>query len=147
MDRQPLTPTQGTSVRERTTHVLNAYVLPIGWLVIMTGMFWAWDRSLYHKLFYIFLAVPTLLALALQPGPLKALVRNPMFLAFVAFSAYILLSVSWAVDGEDFGSLFKRPLYIAMVLLSAGLIALKMPARLAQITRLAALIATAAAGL
>jgi O-antigen ligase len=147
MDRQPLTQTQSTSLRERTAHVLNAHVLPIGWLVIMTGMFWAWDRSLYHKLFYIFLAVPTLLALALQPGPFKALVKNPMFLAFAAFSAYILLSVSWAADGEDFGSLFKRPLYIAMVLLSAGLIALKVPARLAQLTHWGALIATSAAAL
>jgi len=147
MHRQPLAPPQSASVRERAAHALNAYVLPIGWLVIMTGMFWAWDRSLYHKLFYLFLAVPTLLALVLQPGPFKSLIRNPMFLAFVAFSAYILLSVSWAVDGEDFGSLFKRPLYIAMVLLSAGLIALNIPARLAQITRLAALIATAAGGL
>jgi len=135
------------SLRARTAHVLNGYILPFGWLVIMTGMFWAWERPLYHKFFYIFLAAPTLIAVALQPQLLKRLASNPMFLAFAAFSAYIMLTVSWASESEDFGSLFKRPLYIAMVLLSAGIIAIEHPQRMPQVSRVAAVIATAAAAL
>ncbi len=50
---------------------INSYVLPLGWLVMLTGMFWAGERSLYHKLFYILLAAPTLVALLLQPRMLK----------------------------------------------------------------------------
>lgn len=132
---------------QRLGNMINSYVLPIGWLVILTGMFWVGERAMYHKLFYIFLAFPTLLALILQPRLLKPLTSNPLFLAFLAFSAYTLLSIAWSDTENSTGSLVKRPLYIAMLLLSAGIIALRSPAQLEKCTRLAAIFAALAAGL
>ncbi|MFE2008511.1 O-antigen ligase family protein [Pseudomonas guariconensis] len=126
---------------------INTYLLPIGWLVTLTGIFWIWDRSLYHKLFYIFLAVPTLLALMLQPRLLAPLTKNPLFIAFLVFSGYTLLSITWANAETSAGGLLKRPLYIAMLLFSAGIIALRCPEYLKQGTRLAAIFAALAAGL
>jgi len=133
------------TINDRVSRVLNHYLLPIGWLVIMTGMFWAWERSLYHKFFYLFLAAPTLVALAMQPALLRRLLVNPLFAAFLAFSVYMMISVAWAEPESDFGSLIKRPLYIAMLLFAAGIIALKTPERMAQLTRVAGMIAALAA--
>jgi len=132
---------------QRVGTLINTYVLPIGWLVTLTGIFWVWDRSLYHKLFYIFLAVPTLLALMLQPRLLATLTKNPLFIAFLVFSGYILLTISWADAETSAGGLLKRPLYIAMLLFSAGIIALRSPEHLKQGTYLAAIFAALAAGL
>ncbi|WP_337157549.1 O-antigen ligase family protein [Pseudomonas putida] len=132
---------------QRLGALINAYILPIGWLVTLTGIFWVWDRSLYHKLFYIFLAVPTLLTLMLQPRLLAPLTNNPLFIAFLVFSGYTLLTVTWADAETSAGGLLKRPLYIAMLLFSAGIIALRCPEYLKQGTRLAAIFAVLAAGL
>lgn len=132
---------------QRLVTLINSYLLPLGWLVILTGMFWVWDRALYHKLYYIFLAFPTLLALMLQPRLLKSLGTHPLFIAFLAFSAYILLSITWSDPVNASGSLVKRPLYLAMLLLSAGIICLRSPALLEQCTRLSALFAALVAGL
>jgi len=119
----------------------------LGWLVMLTGMFWAGERSLYHKLFYILLAAPTLVALLLQPGMLKRLMSNPLFIAFLVFCAYTMLSIAWSDSENATGSLLKRPLYIAMLLLSAGVMSLQAPAHLQQSVRLAAIIVAVAAAI
>ena len=124
---------------------INSYVLPFGWLVMLTGMFWAGERSLYHKLFYILLAAPTLVALLLQPRMFKTLMNNPLIIAFVVFCAYIMLSIAWSDTENATVSLLKRPLYIAMLLLSAGLISLHAPAHLQQCVRIAAKVVALAA--
>lgn len=125
--------------------VLN-YLLPLGWFFVLTGMFWAWDRTHYHKMFYIFLAVPTLGVLIAQRKWLKTLVCNPLFLVFLTFSAYTLLSITWSDTENSVGSLLKRPLYIAMLLFAAGIISLNSPGQLERCTRLAAIFAALAAG-
>lgn len=135
------------STPQRLGNLIIGYLLPLGWLVTLTGMFWAWERPHYHKSFYIFLAFPTLLALILRPRLLKPLTSNPLFIAFLTFSAYTMLSLAWSDTENSVGSLLKRPLYIAMLMFAAGLIALRTPERLGQLTRLAAIIAAVAAGL
>ncbi|MFJ4343870.1 O-antigen ligase family protein [Pseudomonas sp. NPDC089401] len=132
---------------QRCASWINGYLLPVGWMVILTGMFWAWDRTLYHKLYYFFVAAPTLIVLLMQPRQLKALVANPLFIAFLVFSGYTLASIAWSDTGNSVGSLVKRPLYIAMLLFSAGIIALRSPSQLLQCTYLAAVFAALAAGL
>ncbi|WP_449431692.1 O-antigen ligase family protein [Pseudomonas putida] len=132
---------------QRLGNLINRYLLPLGWLVILTGMFWAWDRALYHRLYYLFLAFPTLLALLLQPQLLKRLCANPLFIAFLAFCAYTIVSIAWSDSASSAGSLAKRPLYTAMLMLAAGIIALRSPAHLEQCTRLAATVAALTAGL
>ncbi|WDY56671.1 O-antigen ligase family protein [Pseudomonas sp. PSKL.D1] len=135
------------SPSRQVARVINSYILPLGWLVILTGMFWAWDRTLYHKLFYVLLAAPTLVALLLQPRMLKDLANNPLFMAFLVFSAYTMLTIAWSDTENSVGSLLKRPLYITMLLLSAGIIALHASVTLTQCVRLAALVAATAAGI
>lgn len=132
--------------RQRAVQAFNAYILPAGWALFLTGMFWAWDRTLYHKLFYLFVAAPTLIALVLQPKHCKTLVCNPLFAAFALFSAYMMLTLNWTEGGDDFGSLIKRPLYVAMLLGAAGLIALNRPETLMRSTWTAGLVAALAAG-
>lgn len=135
------------SPAQRWGRKINSYLLPLGWLVMLTGMFWAGERSLYHKLFYILLAAPTLVALLLQPGMVKRLINNPLFIAFLVFCAYTMLSIAWSDSENATGSLLKRPLYIAMLLLSAGVISLQAPAHLQQCVRLAATVVALAAAI
>lgn len=132
---------------QRLGNLLESYLLPLGWIVLLTGMFWIGERSLYHKLYYIFLAAPTLLILILRPRSLRSLCRNPLMIAFLAFSAYTLLSIAWSDTENSTSSLIKRPVYIAMLMFSAGIIALRSPATLEQCTRLAAMVAAVAAGI
>jgi O-antigen ligase len=135
------------SLSKRTSNWLICYGLPMGWLALLTGMFWIGDRALYHKLFYATLALPTLIALALQPGLLKSLIRQPLIQLFLLFSAYILLSVLWADTKETPLSSIKRPLYLLMLIFAASMISLKHPGRLERVTELSAIIAIVAAGL
>ncbi|MFV3381868.1 O-antigen ligase family protein [Pseudomonas sp. NY15354] len=132
---------------QRLGSLINTYVLPVGWLLTLTGIFWVWDRSLYHKLFYICLALPTLLAVLLQPRLFARIGNNPLFISFLLFSGYTLLSIAWADAESSIGGLIKRPLYIAMLFFSAGIIAVHNPDRLKQCTWFAAIIAAIAAAL
>lgn len=132
---------------KQTSDWLITYCLPIGWLALLTGMFWIGDRPHYHKLFYATLALPTLLAVALQPSQLKRLLRQPLIQLFLLFSAYILMSVLWAGTEETPLDSIKRPLYLLMLLFAASLITIKHPGKLERVTEIAALIAIIAAGL
>ncbi|MCO3321248.1 O-antigen ligase family protein [Pseudomonas aeruginosa] len=136
---------QLTALRHNASHVLSHWILPLGWLALLTGMFWVGDRSDYHRLFYILLAAPTLLLVLLQPRLLRPLTRSPLLIAILLFSAYMMLSLLWSAPENSAGSLFKRPLYIVLLLFCAGILALQAPERLRALTWLAALGATLAA--
>ncbi len=124
---------------------LILYWLPIGWLALLSGMFWVGDRASYHKLYYLTLAAPTLIALLLEPQLLKQLLSFPLIKLFLLFSAYILISVQWSGTEETSLTMSKRPLYILMLLFAAMLITLKSPGRLERMTRLAAIFAVVCA--
>lgn len=101
--------TRLTRLRHDTSRILSHWILPLGWLALLTGMFWVGDRSDYHRLFYILLAAPTLLYVILQPRLLRPLMGSPLFIAFLAFSSYMMLSLSWSAPENSTGSLLKRP--------------------------------------
>ncbi|MFZ3184860.1 MAG: O-antigen ligase family protein [Pseudomonas sp.] len=132
---------------QQVSNWLICYCLPFGWLALLTGMFWIGERPHYHKLFYATLALPTLIAVALQPGLLKQLLQQPLIKVFLLFSAYIMLSVLWAGTDETPFSMIKRPLYLLMLLFAACLISLKHPGKLERMTQIAAVIAVLCAGL
>ncbi|APB67889.1 TPA: O-antigen ligase family protein [Pseudomonas aeruginosa] len=131
--------TRLTRLRHDTSRILSHWILPLGWLALLTGMFWVGDRSDYHRLFYILLAAPTLLYVILQPRLLRPLTGSPLFIAFLAFSSYMMLSLSWSAPENSTGSLLKRPLYIALLFFCAAILALEAPLRLKTATWLAAL--------
>ena len=132
---------------QQVSNWLICYCLPFGWLALLTGMFWIGERPYYHKLFYATLALPTLVAVALQPSQLKLLFQQPLIRLFLLFSAYIMLSVLWAGTDETPLSMIKRPLYLLMLLFAACLISLKQPSKLERMTQLAGVIAVLCAGL
>lgn len=101
--------TRLSRLRHDTSRILSHWILPLGWLALLTGMFWVGDRSDYHRLFYILLAAPTLLYVILQPRLLRPLTGSPLFIAFLAFSSYMMLSLSWSTPENSTGSLLKRP--------------------------------------
>jgi O-antigen ligase len=104
-------------------------------------MFWLWDRNLYHRVFYLFLAFPSLLALVLRPGLLLPMIRQPIFIAFALFTVYMMVTLAWSETATDTALLLKRPFYIALLLLGAGLIALNDARKLEQVLHIAGLVA------
>ena len=103
----------------RVSDWLISYCLPVGWFVLLTGMFWVGDRSRYHKLYYAFVFFPTVLALVLYPHRLKKLMSCPLVLLFCLFAFYTMLSVLWSGTGESFFSMHS--VYILCLLFAASL--------------------------
>lgn len=132
------------SPRYRVAHFLQEYLVPLGWLVILTSMFIAGDRGRVHQLFYVFLALPTFILIALRPALLKVLVNNPLFKAFVVFSVYTIISVGWSSTDDSALSLSRRPLYLALLFFCAGIVAMWSTERLNGLTRIAAIVAAVA---
>ncbi|MGH8435391.1 MAG: O-antigen ligase family protein [Pseudomonas sp.] len=91
--------------------------------MLLTGLFWVTDGSLYTKLYYALMAAPALIALIMAPRNLLMILREPMVLALLAFCAWVLLSLTWTQTNHDLGGLAKRPLYVFMLFASCALIA------------------------
>lgn len=121
-------------IGQRVDRVVLARVLPAGFFALLTGMFWIGERSDYHRLFYLFVAAPTLLALALEPRRVLQLANNGLSRAFMAFAAYTLISYLWSDVHHP--SLLKYPFYIFILFCSVTLIALERPGTLARVVRL-----------
>lgn len=130
------------AARIHSAQWLVNYMLPVGWMAMLTGLFWIGDRSLYHKLYYVLIAAPTAASVLLYPKSIKELIRHPLFLAFAVFSAYMMLTLLWSPTDESVTSLLKRPLYVGLLMLSVGLMACQCQMRLLRATYASALIAT-----
>lgn len=133
------------SPRHRAANFCEQYLIPLGWLVVLTSMFIAGDRNRVHQLFYVFLALPTFALLTLRPDKIKILANNTLFKVFVVFSIYTIVSVAWSSTDESALSLSRRPLYLALLFFSAGLIASSSPGRLEKLTWISGVVAALAA--
>jgi O-antigen ligase len=132
--------TQIDSWTQRTHAFICNWLLPLGFVVLLIGLAVLPERSLYHKLFYALVAMPTLLALVLRPSASRALWLDPVIITFLMFSTWALISFSWSDTDLSFGSLFKRPLYILMLFAACALMAQQPTQRLTHSTVLAALL-------
>ncbi|MFC4859991.1 O-antigen ligase family protein [Pseudomonas sp. MAHUQ-62] len=103
--------------------IINRWLV-LGYLALLTGLFWLPNGSLYTKVFYGMVAVPALLALIHRPRKLGTLAREPMLIAFLLFAAWLLLSLSWSGTDVEPGGLSKRPLYVFMLFACCALMAL-----------------------
>ncbi len=119
--------------------------MPVGWLALLTGLFWIGDRSLYHKLYYALLAAPALAIVLLHPSRAAPVCRHPLVFTYILFASYICLSIVWSNSETKALSLLKRPLYVLVLLLSAGLLASGRSQILIRALKAAALIATISA--
>ena len=123
-----------------TSEFIGEWILPIGYFCLLTGLTWLDDRSQYHKLFYALVAAPALIAMVMQPKQLVSPLRDPITLAFIAFSAWALLSISWSDTDESVASLSKRPLYILMLFMACAFMAQRNCSRLLKVVCLASLV-------
>ena len=119
--------------------------LALGYLVLLTGLFWVANGSLFTKFYYGLIATPALFALIVAPHNLRPILREPMVLAFLVFSAWLLLSLSWTRADDGLGGLAKRPLYVFMMFAACALIACKDEQLLLKTLRIGAMLATLAA--
>ncbi|MCY1396924.1 hypothetical protein D9M71_119090 [compost metagenome] len=128
----------------RTQFVVRRWLV-LGYLALLTGMFWLPNGSLYTKVFYGMTAFPALLALVQNPARLACLVREPLLLAFFALSAWLLLSLTWSGTDDEPAGLAKHPLYVFMLFASCALIALEDRELLLKVLRVGATLAALAA--
>lgn len=126
-------------------NLIVRYWLVLGYLVLLTGLFWVANGSLFTKFYYGLVATPALLALLVAPRNLWPILREPMILVFLAFSAWLLLSLSWTRADDGLGGLAKRPLYVFMMFAACALIAYKDQQLLLKTLRIGALLAALAA--
>ncbi|WP_211163267.1 O-antigen ligase family protein [Aromatoleum diolicum] len=110
---------RGFKLRTRLAGWLEAYILPLGLFVLLTGMFWSGDRALYHRLFYALVAFPAFIAAIVRPTLLRDLADSVIGLPFLVFSAFTLLSIFWSDSDDGVDSLIKRPLYVALLFVAA----------------------------
>jgi O-antigen ligase/tRNA A-37 threonylcarbamoyl transferase component Bud32 len=89
------------------------WILPIGFLLLVIGMFFLPERGIHQKLYYGLFSIPTLLALCLRPSEWKPLWREPIIVFYVAFAGFAILSLTWSDTGEI--SRIKRPLHLFML--------------------------------
>ena len=111
--------TYGTN---RVFDFLVLWILPIGLLLLLSSLFFVNNRNVMHRGFYIFFALPALLLLCLRPRELKALLREPLVLAFTAFCAWAMITVLWSPEPTGDSNLFKIPLQTFMLFAGCGLL-------------------------
>jgi O-antigen ligase len=117
----------------------------LGLLTLLTGMFWVANGSLYTKLFYALIAAPALIGLVIRPRRLGMLLREPIILAFILFSSWLLATLAWTQSDTSAGSLVKRPIYVFMMFAAVAMLAIKDKPLLLHLLRIAGALAAIAA--
>ncbi|WP_312140978.1 O-antigen ligase family protein [Stutzerimonas nitrititolerans] len=137
--------TNSTKILDYAHAFIVRRLLPIGVIVLLTGLFWAKDGSQYTKFYYGLLAAPALLAALFRYRELRAIAAEPMVRTYLLLFAWIALSLTWSTTDNDNGSLLKRPLYVLMLLVAFTLVALHDSKLLMQSLRIGAGIGALAA--
>lgn len=101
---------------------LVLWILPIGLLLLLSALFFVSNRNVLHRIVYILFAVPTLFMLFIRPREFKELLREPLAIAFLVFSAWALTSLLWSPEPTTDTDLFKRPLNTFMLFGGCGLL-------------------------
>ncbi len=106
----------------RTFDFLCLRVLPLGYLMLLCGMFFLSGRSGLTSVYLALFGIPTLLLLCIRPREIKALLGEPLIIAFMAFSLWACLSLSWSPpEHPDYG-MMKIPLQTLMLFAGCALL-------------------------
>ncbi|OLS61068.1 bifunctional O-antigen ligase/aminoglycoside phosphotransferase family protein [Pseudomonas putida] len=124
----------------RLFDLICLWILPIGYFLLLSALFYLPDRSFHHKLFYALFSIPTLLALLLRPREVAALAREPIVVLFVLFALYAVASLAWSPTTDSTSSLIKRPLHTLMLFAGTCLLLRHRPELLKGIFLAAALV-------
>lgn len=106
----------------RVFDFLVLWILPVGLLLLLSALFFVGNRNVLHRIVYILFSVPTLFLLCMRPRELRDLLREPLAIAFLAFSAWALASLLWSPEPSSDTDLFKRPLNTFMLFGGCGLL-------------------------
>ena len=124
---------------------INQRWLVLGYVVLLTGLFWLPSGGLHTKLYYALIAFPALVGLLINPRQLWVIVREPIILTFIAFSIWIFIGLCWTESDHSLAKLAKRPLYVFLFIAGCALIAYKDKQLLLGTLRIAAILAALAA--
>ncbi|NNJ17902.1 polymerase [Pseudomonas putida CSV86] len=127
----------------RVFDAITLWLLPVGYFLLLSALFFLPDRSLHHKLYYALFSIPTLIALCLRPAILKELMREPIVQLFTLFVLFALLSILWSASDSGTSGLIKRPLHIFMLFAGTCLLVQHRPEMVKPIFFGAALLAVA----
>lgn len=106
----------------RVFDFLCLWILPIGLLLLLSALFFVSNRNVMHKFYYGLFSAPTLILLCLRPRELKEVLREPLAIAFLLFSAWALTSLFWSPEQNPDTDLYKRPLHTFMLFAGCGLL-------------------------
>ncbi|NVZ61459.1 O-antigen ligase family protein [Pseudomonas gingeri] len=98
------------------------WLLPLGYLLLLSDMFFLPGRSVHHKIYYALFSAPALIAILLRPRELKELVREPLFIGILAFVLWTILSLLWSPPVPDALSDTKPPLHTLMLFIGCSLL-------------------------
>lgn len=125
----------------RVFDAITLWLLPVGYFLLLSALFFLPDRSLHHKLYYALFSIPTLIALCLRPGNLKELMREPIVQFFTFFALFAVLSLLWSTSEAGASGLIKRPLHTFMLFAGTCLLVRHRPEMLKPILFGTALVA------
>ena len=108
--------------KHRLFDLICLWLLPIGFLLLLTDLYFLPGRSVHHKLFYGLFSIPTLIAIALRPKELKEILREPIILAYLIFASWAMFSLIWSNTDEGFLGEFKPPLHLLMLFIGSSLL-------------------------
>lgn len=100
------------SASDRTFDFICLWLLPLGLLELISGLFFLPNNSVHEKLFYCLFNVPALIALCLRPHHLKTMLREPLVIFFLVFIAWAFLSIAWSDGDNSASNLIKKPVHI-----------------------------------
>ena len=95
---------QPDDIRTRLYNFVATRWLIVGYLVLLTGMFWIPDGSQYTKFYYALIVAPALLGMLLAPQQIKPILHEPVVLCFLVLSAWLLISLGWSRTDDGFGA-------------------------------------------
>ena len=122
---------------------LTCWILPAGLFILLTGMLWAKDVSLYHRFFYLLVVLPALILFIIDRGLRQRVFHSPVCQVFIVFACYVILSVAWSDSPDTVGALVKRPFFVLMLLVAGLQLGYWQPDLLVTVSRLAAYCAVA----
>jgi len=104
-----------TSASNRIFDFLCQWILPLGLLILLTGMFFLESRNALTSFYLGLFGIPSLLMLCLRPREIKTLLGEPIIAGFLALCIWLCLSLLWSPpENPNFG-MMKIPLQPLML--------------------------------
>jgi len=108
-------PNRLASASNRIFDFLCQWILPLGLLILLSGMFFLESRNALTSFYLGLFGIPSLLMLCLRPREIKTLLGEPIIAGFLALCIWLCLSLLWSpTEPTDFG-MMKIPLQPLML--------------------------------